>query len=674
MDYRGRPSWELTASYATENPGGVVSPSVVIDTQLVVSATMPVDTSVVREGVEFIDPFTHARLYGEVVSGAAGRLYVECLSGASWVTLGDTATVELALSSAGFTIGTVCQRRAAWTGDVTWRVRAVGSGASVRNVNLQWLKGYALPTPLPPVDGDDPVCAFYNMAATSATYPTMFSWAAAGASNEYRAVGSTGSGAANAMTAEGPRFVGGLPTSSNTFKTRAWHATRSPERVLYRCRLKGKWLRRSSQYRVVLAGLYGTNENYLEIVIWNNALASHGIDKDRVWIKHSVQNPDYDAMAAHPGMYYQNDTTPGPLIADVLNETDYEFFLLQEDWDTPDGAGEHDVLQAVWGGPVGGPHKLWLFVVGKPGRAGAINPTRFTLAYAKGPQVEKEYGLAGQTVWTNSAAGTPITAYGDGPYEVAGQSGDYIILRGMLLATDDCVDSDGLGTTRPPTVETPPAPLALPTYQILFEQQLFFPNGTATSTGSEQHVGTETIPARPELIYRDVWASNGQAVAIAEGESATLTASGTDHFEGSDVNNPGVGLAVAVAGAQSLDVAGNALGPVYWFEADFDNIADLTYYGPPCFPPQWTNVGGSRWRYNYQWQPLPIGDSSFVGQRYFTILFDAIGELDRPNLCESPNFTDNQWYSRPDHTAIFIERSFTVSNVRVYRFGIPEGY
>lgn len=157
MDHRGRPSWELTAVYATTNPGGTVSASKAVDTQPVVSEeTLVFSGGFTRYGVEFIDPFTDVRLYGEVVSGeAGGKLVAEHLSGATWYPLGDTATAELMLDDVGFVIGDSVTRRTVLAGDVTWRVRVDGLGARVRNVALQWLKG--IPTTAPVVQD----CAYW---------------------------------------------------------------------------------------------------------------------------------------------------------------------------------------------------------------------------------------------------------------------------------------------------------------------------------------------------------------------------------------------------------------------------------------------------------------------------------------------------------------------------------
>lgn len=171
MDHRGRPAWELTDAYALQSPTGVVASTLAVETQPVRDSAS-VTGAFMEYGVEYVNPFSAARLWGEVLVSGTGKLYVECLSGEAWVTLGDTTTAELSMATTGFQIGTICLRRMSFSGDVVWRVRADGTGASVRNVALQWLKGYPSTDDddeePPPDGGDDPECAFYNVTSTLA--------------------------------------------------------------------------------------------------------------------------------------------------------------------------------------------------------------------------------------------------------------------------------------------------------------------------------------------------------------------------------------------------------------------------------------------------------------------------------------------------------------------------
>lgn len=152
MDHRGRPSWELTSSYAVQNPGGVVLPSLVVDTQPALTDNTAVSGDFVRYGVEFVDPFSEVRLYGEVISGGSGKLVLEAYSGTTWVDVGTDATPELDLSDVGFVIGAAVARRNTFSGDVVWRVRAEGAAAITRmqNVAVQWVKGLVVTVEPPP--------------------------------------------------------------------------------------------------------------------------------------------------------------------------------------------------------------------------------------------------------------------------------------------------------------------------------------------------------------------------------------------------------------------------------------------------------------------------------------------------------------------------------------------
>jgi hypothetical protein len=421
-----------------------------------------------------------------------------------------------------------------------------------------------------------------------------------GGANESRYAGAP---SANTITSDGIRLAGGVLAADDFVEYDAWQPTGAPPtKVLARFRVRGTWAARSSKWRLCLGSIRGLNFSALEVNLWNHAAASHGVAANRLWIKHTVPNPDFGGQT----------TTPGPLASSVFTGSDYEFVLRAEDLGNPDGAGWHDVRMAVWGGPVGGVATKWLDVTGKMQPVGFSNPKTFALDYVEAPRPN----LGGDVVY-----GAPV-AYGTGPTETAGQTGDALVIRGVVLAQDDCVDAYPV----PATVATPPAPLAMPAITTTYTQALLFLTGG----------GTGPVHLGPSDYGRAIHSDNSFGSASATETGASVSAGWHD-----GINCQSYCIAGAV-----FDDVGDYPANAYVLEFDGSvtgtNLAGAVVASPNVL---------STWRYHAPsgseaWPPIGSGSS-----KHWEARIECVG----PDSGTGSN-------------------SGSMSNVFVRRYMAPEGY